>query len=188
MKSRPVFVLIFFLILISNPAFATTFISPIAGGTCVISSDFGVRRHPILGTRMGHGAYDFSSQPRGTSLPVQSVAAGVVIAKGYRGDYGHFIEIKHSDGLYTRYTHLRSASSLGVGSSVGAGTRIGSTGRSGRTTGVHLHWEVSTTPGLGGVKIDPVPTYISRSAFGCQEDDEVMPVKAPKPRKRGGVT
>ena len=73
---------------------------------------------------------------------VYVTAAGTVTQAGYQGAYGNMIVVDHGFGLQTRYGHL-SAYKVKVGSKVQRGDVIGFVGNTGRTTGYHLHYEVT---------------------------------------------
>lgn len=67
---------------------------------------------------------------------------GVVTSAGYNsGGYGNKIEINHNNGMKTIYAHLDSIS-VKPGQKVEKGMEIGVMGSTGRSTGVHLHFEV----------------------------------------------
>ena len=52
------------------------------------------------------------------------------------------VEIRHRNGIVTRYGHLRGfARGVGVGARVGQGQTIGFVGSTGLATGPHLHYE-----------------------------------------------
>lgn len=55
--------------------------------------------------------------------------------------YGRYIEIKHSNGIITKYAHL-SKRLVKVGDKVSSGQVIGKSGDTGNSTGPHLHIEV----------------------------------------------
>ena len=123
-----------------------------------MSSAFGFRSHPILGTVRRHAGIDFSA-PLGT--PVRAVGDGAVIKAGYAGGFGRLIEIRHRDGMVTRYGHLRGfAPSLREGQVVTQGQVIGFVGSSGLSTGPHLHFETL----VNGVSREPTRTL--RNASG----------------------
>ncbi|MDQ6437155.1 M23 family metallopeptidase [Mesorhizobium sp. LHD-90] len=113
-----------------------------------ISSTFGMRKDPILGTPALHSGMDFRA-PTGT--PATATAAGVVTIAGWNGGYGRLVEIDHGNGLATRFAHL---SRIGVkeGQRVRLGDVIGLTGNSGRSTGPHMHYEIRR----GGHAVDPL--------------------------------
>lgn len=105
-----------------------------------ISSNFGNRRDPILGSSAFHSGIDFRAE---TGTPIRSTAAGKVVKAGRYGGYGKMIEIRHANGLSTRYGHL-SKIYVQPGQNVKAGVKIGASGNTGRSTGPHLHYEVRT--------------------------------------------
>lgn len=113
-----------------------------------VTSPFGVRTDPILGTAALHSGMDFRA-PIGT--PAKVTAAGVVVKAGWNGGYGRMIEVDHGNGFVTRYGHL-SEIDVAVGQKLDAGDIIGKTGNSGRSTGPHLHYEVRHN----GEAIDPL--------------------------------
>jgi len=100
-----------------------------------IISPFGMR-----GGRM-HNGVDISGGSRGT--PIYAAAAGTVIytGYGYDGGYGNNVEISHGGGYVTKYAHLSSIN-VNVGQSVQRGEYIGGMGDTGRSFGVHLHFEI----------------------------------------------
>src|SRR4051794_7784512 len=102
-----------------------------------VTSPFGVRTDPILGTAALHSGMDFRA-PIGMAAKV--TAPGIVTKAGWNGGYGRMVEIDHGNGFATRYGHL-SEIDVTVGEKVDAGAVIGKTGSSGRSTGPHLHYE-----------------------------------------------
>lgn len=71
-------------------------------------------------------------------------------AKGDKS-YGNFIKIKHPNGYYTLYAHLKSVS-VKKGDYVKTGAKIGYMGNTGKSYGAHLHFEVRNTK---DVRINP---------------------------------
>ncbi len=103
-----------------------------------VTSSFGYRTDPLLGTKAFHSGMDFRGP---TGLAVKASAAGIVIHAGISGGYGNMIEIKHASGWTSRYGHL-SQIRVQEGDTVKAGDTIGAVGSTGRSTGPHLHFEV----------------------------------------------
>jgi murein DD-endopeptidase MepM/ murein hydrolase activator NlpD len=120
--------------------------NPAPGHT--VTSPFGVRIDPILGTGALHTGMDFRA-PIG--MPAKVTAAGVVTRAGWAGGYGRMVEVDHGGGFATRYGHL-SEIDVVVGQKLAAGDLIGKTGSSGRSTGPHLHYEVRHD----GEAVDPL--------------------------------
>ena len=105
-----------------------------------ISSVFGMRKHPILGTFRKHAGTAYAAS---IGTPVRTVGNGVVIHAGWRGGYGNTVEIRHPNGFVSRYGHLRGFSSAAKrGAHVSIGQTIGYVGTTGLSSGPHLHFEV----------------------------------------------
>ena len=113
----------------------------------MMSSDFGYRSDPFTGGGAMHAGLDFKG-PVGT--PILAAAKGKVVLAGFNGGYGNTIEIRHANGLVTRYAHL-SGLNVRRGQMVDRGVQIGRMGSTGRSTGSHLHFEVR----LNGQAINP---------------------------------
>ena len=120
-------------------------VSPVKDNTRV-TSKFGMRRF-----RWHHGI-DLDLE-RGE--PVKAVADGIVrVAQYDRYGYGHYVVLRHKNGLETLYGHFLKKS-VRVGQEVKRGDVIGLGGSTGRSTGYHLHFEVR----YKGVAIDPAQLY-----------------------------
>ena len=113
-----------------------------------ISSGFGVRKDPLLGTPALHSGIDFRAQLGSNALVT---APGVVVKAGWNGGYGRMVEVDHGNGFSTRYGHL-SRIDVKVGDHLVRGGVVGEVGSSGRSTGPHLHYEVRRN----GDAIDPL--------------------------------
>lgn len=106
-----------------------------------ISSRFQARRkHPVLGYTRAHRGVDYAA-PAGT--PIHAVGDGRVEFAGWKGGYGRFILIRHTNRNHaTAYAHMRSfAKGIRRGSRVHQGQVIGYVGMTGLATGPHLHFE-----------------------------------------------
>lgn len=105
-----------------------------------ISSVFGMRRHPILGTLRAHQGLDYAAA-RGT--PVRALGDGTVIFAGWKGGYGRVLEIRHRNGFVTRYGHLNGfAAGIRRGATVSISRTVAYVGTTGLSTAPHLHFEV----------------------------------------------
>ncbi len=103
--------------------------------------------HPMPGAVRSQGIHgyngiDFARVPVGTTVRA-SADGKVTVAKasGWNGGYGNYVVIKHASGVQTLYAHLSSVDVV-TGQVVSQGDRIGGVGNTGRSTGVHLHFEV----------------------------------------------
>lgn len=115
-----------------------------------ISSGFTrARFHPVLGITRKHEGIDFAAS---TGTPVRAAGDGTVLRAGYAGGYGNLVELRHQNGVTTRYGHLsRIATGLRAGMHVSQGQLIGKVGSTGLATGPHLHYEFR----VDGVARDP---------------------------------
>ncbi len=119
-----------------------------------MSSNYGMRTHPVLGGLRGHKGIDMAA-PSGT--PIYATADGLVSKAEWFSSYGNFISIGHGGELETRYGHL-SRIAVSAGQRVRKGDLIGYVGSTGRSTGPHLHYEVR----VAGMAVDPTP-YMTES-------------------------
>ncbi|WP_269930167.1 M23 family metallopeptidase [Aminobacter sp. HY435] len=131
---------------LKNQARKLPLANPAAGRA--ISSNFGVRKDPLIGTPALHSGMDFRA-PYGSTA--RATAAGVVTKAGWNGGYGRMVEIDHGGGFATRYAHL-SKILVAPDQKIAAGDAIGEVGSSGRSTGPHLHYEVRRK----GDAVDPL--------------------------------
>ncbi len=129
-------------------------IRPMLGGR--ISDIFGPRIDPFLRKTRHHGGLDFAA-PTGT--PIYAPAAGKVIYVRRRyvrnRGYGRCVKIDHGGGTVTLYGHM-SKIKVEVGQHVKRWDVIGLVGDTGRSTGPHLHYEVSKN----GKRIDPMQSFL----------------------------
>jgi murein DD-endopeptidase MepM/ murein hydrolase activator NlpD len=102
------------------------------------TSGFGSRMDPFTGRMARHMGIDFSG-PVGSK--VYSSAKGKVVYSGWRGSYGNVVELSHGYGITSRYAHL-SRIAVNEGDSINIGQAIGVQGTTGRSTGLHLHYEI----------------------------------------------
>jgi murein DD-endopeptidase MepM/ murein hydrolase activator NlpD len=117
--------------------------------TIEVTSGYGPRRDPFLGQSAMHTGVDLAA---GSGTPVYATGPGTVILAGTNGGYGKMVEIDHGNGVLTTYAHL-SAISVREGQVVTAGMIVGRAGSTGRSTGPHLHYEITRD----GHTIDPLP-------------------------------
>ena len=116
----------------------------------IISSYFGNRTIPYGGgSSQFHTGIDIRNC---RNTKVHTTANGIVSFTGYRGSYGNLVIIDHQNFYSTYYAHLNKFI-VYKNQYVEKGDLIGYMGCSGRTTGVHLHYEVR----YKGRPINPIP-------------------------------
>ena len=124
---------------------------PVPGYTRV-SSQYGMRTHPITGVYKLHTGVDISA-PTGANFI--AVNDGIVTKAGYNSAYGNMVIVDHGGGVSTLYAH-GSEILVEVGHIVKRGEAVLKVGSTGYSTGPHAHFEVR----LNGVVTNPMP-YIT---------------------------
>jgi len=134
-----------------------------------ISSGFGMRRHPILGTMRAHQGTDYAAN---AGTPIRAIGDGTVIRAGWHNGYGNVVDIRHANGYVSRYAHMSGfAKGVHGGARVTREQTIGFVGSTGLSTAPHLHFEVlvkgvhrNPRSVLANVSADPIPAS-ERIAF-----------------------
>jgi murein DD-endopeptidase MepM/ murein hydrolase activator NlpD len=103
-----------------------------------VTSNFGWRTHPILGTERFHSGIDFGAD---SGSLVYASAQGRVIYADWYGGYGNAVIIDHGNGMTTLYGHC-SELYVKDGDVVQKGQPISAVGSTGFSTGPHLHFEL----------------------------------------------
>ena len=128
-----------------NPTAETPNIWPVAGP---ISSYYGYRTSPGGIGSTFHEGVDIAGD---YGTPISATAAGTVTKAGWVGGYGYLVEVRHADGIVTRYGH-NSAVLVYEGQHVDQGSMIALMGSTGNSTGPHCHYEVR----IHGEAVDPM--------------------------------
>jgi len=113
-----------------------------------ITSGFGKRISPFTGEVSMHKGIDVAA-PLGT--PVLSPADGVVVFSGAKAGFGNYVVIAHGYGVVSSYGH-NAQNLVQPGQTVSRGEQIATVGMSGRTTGPHLHYEVTVNGRIANPK------------------------------------
>jgi murein DD-endopeptidase MepM/ murein hydrolase activator NlpD len=153
-----------------------------------VSSRFGGRYHPILNRWRSHQGTDYAAA---WGTPVRATGDGTITFAGREGGYGNLIEIRHANGIRTRYGHLaKFAKGLHVGQRVTQDQTVGYVGSTGLSTGPHLHYEFlvngrATNPqrkDAGPVQAVPSKSKHRFAALRAQLLAELEPREAPVAR------
>jgi murein DD-endopeptidase MepM/ murein hydrolase activator NlpD len=129
---------------------------PVRSDDVRLTSGFGVRFHPLLNQRRLHSGIDWAG-PAGT--PIVAAGNGTVEEAGYKGQYGNYVRLRHSNGYQTAYGHMRGfAPGISAGVKVRQGQVIGFIGTTGLSSGPHVHFEVL----VNSRWVDPLSIQVPR--------------------------
>ncbi len=120
----------------------------------IVSSGIGMRK--LFGECKFHRGVDI---PLDTGTPVYAAADGTVVFAGVQGDFGKVVTIEHvidDRTYYTYYGHLYHIF-VAEGKKVNAGDKIALSGNTGKSTGPHLHFDMSINRGVNRNVVDICP-------------------------------
>ena len=130
-----------------NPPSNASWYTPVSGYT--LTSPFGMRKHPVLGTNRMHNGIDMACA---SGTPIYATRAGKVTTASYQaGGAGNYVSINHGDGFASIYMHMTHYV-VYAGQSVSQGQLIGYVGSTGISTGPHLHFGIS----YAGTYVNPL--------------------------------
>ncbi|WP_182113434.1 M23 family metallopeptidase [Actinotalea sp. JY-7876] len=129
------------------------FINPSSVNPMYVTSDYGMRLHPLLGYYRLHAGTDLRTW---CGTPLYAGASGTVEWARARSGFGNQVMINHGywqgQSLMSSYNHMTSFAVSG-GQQVSQGQLIGYAGNTGTSGGCHLHFEVY----VNGNTRDPRP-------------------------------
>ena len=112
-----------------------------------ISSEFGVRNHPISNDLKFHAGIDIAAD---SGTPIYSAFSGEIVTADYDEWNGYYLKIQHDGNIMTVYCHCKSLC-VNEGDYVNAGDVVAYVGSTGSSTGPHLHFELR----VNNVSYDP---------------------------------
>lgn len=104
-----------------------------------ITSEYGNRTNPVSGEYLMHSGVDIAAS-QGTEI--RAAYSGIVSEVGSNSVGGNYISLVHKDGSETLYCHC-SKIIAEKGDVIRAGETIALVGSTGRSTGPHLHFEIT---------------------------------------------
>jgi murein DD-endopeptidase MepM/ murein hydrolase activator NlpD len=113
-----------------------------------LSSDFGIRKHPLTGKSHFHTGVDMMSETGDDK--VFAVKPGIVVMSELHPQYGNTVVLRHSNGVESLYAHMAQLL-VKVGDKVTTDNVLGYIGNTGLSTGKHLHFEIL----VGGYPVNP---------------------------------
>ena len=117
-------------------------------GHYTVTSNYGMRTHPITGVYKLHTGVDISAT---IGDNFTAMANGIVVKAEYNSAYGNMVIIDHGGGVQTLYAH-GSQIVAQVGQEVKAGDVVLKVGSTGYSTGPHAHFEVR----INGNPVNPL--------------------------------
>lgn len=148
-----------------------------------ITSYYGNRKYWYQGKLVKdfHNGIDLVPSPCNNN-EILAFADGVVTSvqkTGVQYGTGCYVRLKHSNGLYTLYYHLKSGSvCVNVGDKVVKGQKLGIIGTTGKSTGIHLHFQIDK--GSSKTSINPYD-YLFNDKIFIEEKREEDLSKVNKP-------
>ncbi len=127
----------------------------------LVTSRYGWRVHPILGTERFHSGIDINGLGMEGS-PIVASDNGTVVKAEYSDSYGNYVMIDHGNGHLTLYAHF-SGIAVYSGQQVTQGQTIGYCGHTGWATGDHLHYEMY----INGSRVDPESIFGGLPHYDC---------------------
>lgn len=110
-------------------------------------------------------------------IVAHSAGTVVEVVKNYNrtdksgGSYGNYVRIKHDNGYYTLYAHMKYGSvTVSKGQRVSKGQVIGYMGNTGYSKGAHVHFEVRNKL---NIRINPTP-YVDADLPGTSSSKEAI--------------
>ena len=155
---------------------------PINSENIKITSRYGNRKYYYQGKLIKdfHNGIDLVPSPCNNN-EILAFADGVVTSMqktGRQYGIGCYVRIKHSNGLYTLYYHLKSGTiCVNVGDKVKKGQKLGIIGTTGKSTGIHLHFQIDK--GSSKTSINPYDYLFNNKIFIEEKAQDIQKVNKP---------
>ena len=120
----------------------------IAESNYTVTSEYGMRTHPVHGGRRMHYGIDIVLQ--GNDTRVRSIQGGTVVRaltncrvgdRNCGGGFGNFVIVRTPSGHYEQFNHV-GATYVGEGQTINPGDPLADMGNTGVSTGAHLDFMV----------------------------------------------
>ncbi|MDP6218258.1 MAG: M23 family metallopeptidase [Alphaproteobacteria bacterium] len=103
-----------------------------------ITSPYGMRTNKKTGVTRFHHGVDLAST---WNAELRPSASGIVSFAGRNGSFGKVVRVRHAHNIETVYAH-RSSINVATGDFVTEDIVLGKVGTTGRSDGMHLHYEI----------------------------------------------
>ncbi|CAH0447987.1 tail fiber protein [Vibrio phage vB_VpaM_sm033] len=145
-----------------------------------LTSPYGNRR--VKGKLTFHRGVDWADYE---GSPIVAAADGIVRRHGWSDSYGKVTYIEHENGWYTRYAHMHTLADLKVGDKISQGTMIGTMGNTGKSRGVHLHFEIRGGATNAYKTYDPLKYIVNGTKEAKEAKDEENAIRKEKKESMG---
>ena len=148
---------------------------PIKANKLKVTSGYGERTLKYQGKteKSFHHGIDLIAKPKDDTVEIICFANGTVHSLRKEGvQHGNpcYVYVKHSNGYYTRYVHLKTKSiCVNVGDKVKKGQKLGIIGKTGKATGVHLHFQIDK--GSSSYSINPYDYVFGDKTLDSNKSD-----------------
>ncbi|GIG36170.1 M23 family metallopeptidase [Cellulomonas pakistanensis] len=136
-----------------GPVTGSVFGNPTSINPIYVTSEYGMRLHPILGYYRLHAGIDLRTY---CGTPIYAAREGTVQWARWRSGFGNQVMVDHGlyngSSLMTSYNHMTSFV-VGGGQHVSQGQLLGYSGNTGTSAACHLHFEVY----VNGATTNPRP-------------------------------
>ena len=155
---------------------------PINSENIKITSRYGNRKYYYQGKLIKdfHNGIDLVPSPCNNN-EILAFADGVVTSMqktGRQYGIGCYVRIKHSNGLYTLYYHLKSGTiCVNVGDKVKKGQKLGISGTTGKSTVIQLHFQIDK--GSSKTSIKPYDYLFNDKIFIEEKAQDIPKVNKP---------
>ena len=149
---------------------------PINNGNIKITSNYGNRQYYYKGKLIKgfHNGIDIVPSACNNN-EILAFADGIVTSvqkTGVQYGTGCYVRLKHNNGLYTLYYHLKSGSvCVNVGDKVRKGQKLGIIGTTGQSTGIHLHFQIDK--GNSKTSINPYDYLFNGKEFMSEKQEDL---------------
>ena len=149
---------------------------PLKSSKITITSKFGPRTYTYQGKKISdvHKGIDLRTNPHNANAEILAFEDGVVTAVQKTGkQYGQacYVRIKHSNGYYTLYYHLKTNTIV-----VNKGDKV----TTGQSTGVHLHFQIDK--GSSASAINPYDYLFNGKELVPKPAPTPTPTPSPTPK------
>ena len=155
---------------------------PINSRNIKITSNYGNRKYYYQGKLIKgfHNGIDIVPSPCNNN-EILAFADGIVTSvqkTGVQYGTGCYVRLKHSNGLNTLYYHLKSGSvCVNVSDKVVKGQKLGIIGTTGKSTGIHLHFQIDK--GSSKTSINPYDYLFNDKIFIEEKTEDLSKVNKP---------